>query len=118
MVAAAGITDPGIAQAAELDYIATGDPSYRRGGRERAADRLRDDTRDGYAVRAAAGGRRRSRDLEQRDRGERRHDAGRVRRLHLTTTATTATPIDYTLYAPDGTYLAAAAFGGAPPSDR
>ncbi len=28
LVVAAGITDPGIAQAAELDYLATGDPSF------------------------------------------------------------------------------------------
>ena len=115
MAAAAGITDPGIAQAAELDYLATGDPSFITSAANvqqqvvstapatvttnvPPAPAVGVATAQPAVVEAASG------------------PTPVTFDLYLTAPETSDTPVSYTVVAPGAGFLGASAFGGALPS--
>ena len=113
----AGITDPGIAQSAELDYLATGDPSFLSSGAQiqKTAVFTTPVTVTPSAPPAPTIG------VEASAMQVTEASAGTTAvtfEIYLTAAAATDTTVDYAVVAPDSSYLDAAAFGGAFPNGQ
>ena len=114
MVAAAGITDPNLAAAAELDYIATGDPDFVAG--DAAAQIPGGTTAAGVTQStppAPALGVMASSSTVVESAGA---PTAVVFDLYLTSASSTDTPVDYAVVAPGAGSFTAADFGGILPS--
>ena len=110
----AGITDPGIAAAAELDFLETGDPGFLTGGQNAeqtgvittAADVTLPPPSLGVGVSAVV----------QQETSASGGATAVDFTVTLTGTVDTDTAVGYTVTAPGGGYLDAASFGGVLPS--
>jgi hypothetical protein len=116
MVAAAGITDPGLAQSAELDYLATGHPSFIA-----AAVNIQQQvvatipaTVMTSAPAAAAGVAADATKITEAASGA----TAVTFTTYLTSAETTDTEVDYQVLSPGSGFLKATAFGGTLPSGK
>ena len=115
LVAAAGITDPGIAQAAELDYLATGDPSFITAAANIQQQVVATTPGDGDASTTpaiAVGVMANAASVTEAASGE----TAVTFTAYLTGAETADTTVDYTVVSPGAGYLGASAFGGTLPS--
>jgi hypothetical protein len=114
-VVQAGITDPGIASAAELDFLETGDPAFLTGGQNAAQQGVvttaADVTQSG-SVSLGVG-------VSAVTAQETAATSGTTAvdfMVTLTGATTADTAVGYAVTTPSGNYLTAAAFGGVLPS--
>jgi hypothetical protein len=113
LAAAAGITNPADAQAAELDYIATGDTSFITSGASASSASASLASVIETATSVASAGVY----AVQTSLTEAASAATVVPfTVYLTGTAATETVLDWSVAAPDQTYLGTVAFGGTLPS--
>ena len=115
LVAAAGITDPGIAQAAELDYLATGDPSFLNAALNIQQDAVQ--TTPATVTPSAApvpeiGVEATAQKIVESGTGT--TTVGFT--AYLTTAVATDTVVDYTVAVPGAGYVDSSAFGGTLPT--
>ncbi len=115
LVAAAGITDPGIAQAAELDYLATGDPSFITADANiqqqvvaTTPATVTASTTPAIAVGVGAN----AASVTEAASGE----TAVTFNAYLTGAEVADTTVDYAVVSPGAGYLGASAFGGTLPS--
>ena len=114
LVAAAGITDPGLAQSAELDYLATGDPAFiaatsniqQQVGATLVADAAGGTPAPALGVGATAT------KLTESATGP----TTVTFTAYLTSPETTDTTVNFTVNAPAAGFLGVSAFGGTLPS--
>jgi hypothetical protein len=114
MVAAAGITDPGIAADTELDYIATGDPSVIAAAadvQQQVIATTPSDVATSPSIPAIGVATDATKVVEQAS-----GPTAVTFTAYLTSVETTDTTVDYTVSSPGAGFLGAPAFGGALPS--
>ncbi len=115
LVAAAGITDPGLAQAAELDYLATGDPSFISAAANMQQEVVSTTTAtetSSTTPATAVGVSANATSVTEAANG----DTAVTFTVYLTAAETTDNEVDYAVLFPGAGYLGASAFGGTLPS--
>ena len=115
LVAAAGITDPGIAQSAELDYLATGDPSFITSAaniQQQVVATAPATVTQSTAPAAAIGVTANAATVTEAASGA----TAVTFTAYLTAAEAGDTVVDYTVATPSAGFLGAAAFGGTLPS--
>ena len=114
LVKEAGITDPGLQQAAELDFLVTGDPNavtFSQDAQQQGVTTTSANVGTGAAT-TQLGVSANAQAVTEAASGV----TAVSFTAYLTQAAATATTVNWTVAAPDGSYLNAAAFGGTLPS--